>query len=849
MKEKTIKRLKTTVKQSEHALEEKEELVQMLTQKLSLQDKWKQEKVALQKRLSVMRGNVARARQERHDSNEQAEASIQQLKAELKQMERRERELQAVVDCTERDEVATFENGRYTNEIREVCMTLLTEGNVSIRKLPKVLTTVIKNLTGKVPQRLPSKTLLSSRIMMEARIVASKQVSLKSGKHLTLGLRQVAGGDAETYLTAFKESIDSLAAAITSAEEEKSVIVASLVSSIKCLMSDQAAVNGVFNRLLAQFREELLPSIIPEFDSLSTDQQQQLVEMGTFACRMHLLVNMEPAAARALHVLDITLSEGTNPHSLHSEEAGTRRVIRTAAALFTRRGSAVAGAPDMWEVFLRGKGQQKNHLVTYHGRRMNISFQNALALYFHWEDATSFLADWPADNDLIKSVRYDIKEPLYRAGCRAMGLIYALLMEPFERILKMPGNILDLNTDLERMLSSLQVWSSDGSVAMKRGSVFAVQPLDNELTAKIFGEVENAEENAFTQLAIELISAEMLIVLQRQASIQLPGGKHWEPSTPVQQMAKTVPKTNMLGECDMAVLDNLLRSKPSISSHNLETLVMWWQNKPSNYLDSLSPAERTKVLDEARRQVPSFIVSMKEKKASLQMALEEKMAMKIQSKEAKDAALRATKMRLTQDVTKWGGPWSKEEVQSRLDEIGSGQWREALLAQIRFQKTVLNSAGERHLFQESREKRKYTVEELKRNLMSILEANFNVPQIPQPGGLAYRSREERQVVVSDCRAKMLFRLKEAERKGKIEQAKSRLEEFSRRPELLVGKRVMHQCRENGNVEWFPATVSGLKEPQEEEDTNTLFNIKYDVCEELWCFPLLKDIKNNDLYLV
>ncbi|KAJ8356506.1 hypothetical protein SKAU_G00193000 [Synaphobranchus kaupii] len=802
MKEKTIKRLKTTVKQSEHALEEKEELVQMLTQKLSLQDKWKQEKVALQKRLSVMRGNVARARQERHDSKEQAEASIQQLKAELKQMERRERELQAVVDCTERDEVATFENGRYTNEIREVCMTLLTEGNVSIRKLPKVLTTVIKNLTGKVPQRLPSKTLLSSRIMMEARIVASKQVSLKSGKHLTLGLRQVAGGDAETYLTAFKESIDSLAAAITSAEEEKSVIVASLVSSIKCLMSDQAAVNGVFNRLLAQFREELLPSIIPEFDSLSTDQQQQLVEMGTFACRMHLLVNMEPAAARALHVLDITLSEGTNPHSLHSEEAGTRRVIRTAAALFTRRGSAVAG----------GTGH------------------NALALYFHWEDATSFLADWPADNDLIKSVRYDIKEPLYRAGCRAMGLIYALLMEPFERILKMPGNILDLNTDLERMLSSLQ-------------------PLDNELTAKIFGEVENAEENAFTQLAIELISAEMLIVLQRQASIQLPGGKHWEPSTPVQQMAKTVPKTNMLGECDMAVLDNLLRSKPSISSHNLETLVMWWQNKPSHYLDSLSPAERTKVLDEARRQVPSFIVSMKEKKASLQMALEEKMAMKIQSKEAKDAALRATKMRLTQDVTKWGGPWSKEEVQSRLDEIGSGQWREALLAQIRFQKTVLNSAGERHLFQESREKRKYTVEELKRNLMSILEANFNVPQIPQPGGLAYRSREERQVVVSDCRAKMLFRLKEAERKGKIEQAKSRLEEFSRRPELLVGKRVMHQCRENGNVEWFPATVSGLKEPQEEEDTNTLFNIKYDVCEELWCFPLLKDIKNNDLYLV
>lgn len=571
--------------------------------------------------------------------------------------------------------------------------------------------------------------------------------------------------------------------------------------------------------------------------------------MGTFACRMHLLVNMEPAAARALRVLDVTLSEGTNPHSLHGEEAGTRRVIRTAAALLTRRGSAVAGIPDMWEVFLKGKGQRKNHLVTYHGHRMNITFHNALALYFHWEDASSFLTDWPANNDLVKSVRYDIKEPLYRAGSRAMGLIYALIMEPFERILKMPGNILDLNIDLERMLSSLQMWSTDGSLGMKRQSVFALEPLDNELTAKVFEEVENAEENAFTQLAIELISAEMVIVLQRQASIQLPGGKHWEASSSLQEMASTVPKTNMVGECDMAVLDNLLRSKPSISGHNLETMVMWWQNKPSGYLDNLSVSEKAKVLEGARRQVPCFIEAMKAKKAALQMALEDKMTRKIKEKEEKDAALRANKFNITQEITKWGGPWSKEDVQPRLEEIDPSQRREALLAQIRFHKVVLGSTGERYLFQESREKRKYTVDDLQRNLLKILETNLSVPQMQASSGLAYRSREERQTLVSNCRAKMLFKLKEAERMGKIDQTKSRLEEFSRRPELLVGRRVMHQCREDGNVDWFPATVSGVKEPREEEGTNMMFNIKYDVCDEMWCFPLLKDIKNNDLYLV
>lgn len=77
--------------------------------------------------------------------------------------------------------------------------------------------------------------------------------------------------------------------------------------------------------------------------------------MGTFASCMHLLVNMEPAAAGAIHVLHVTLAEGNNPNSLHSDEAGTRRVTRTAAAGFTRHGLSVAGTPDTWEVFLKGR--------------------------------------------------------------------------------------------------------------------------------------------------------------------------------------------------------------------------------------------------------------------------------------------------------------------------------------------------------------------------------------------------------------------------------------------------------------------------------------------------------------
>ena len=39
--------------------------------------------------------------------------------------------------------VKTFVNGRYVNEVREYCMKLLTEYNVSVRILPGVIESVL----------------------------------------------------------------------------------------------------------------------------------------------------------------------------------------------------------------------------------------------------------------------------------------------------------------------------------------------------------------------------------------------------------------------------------------------------------------------------------------------------------------------------------------------------------------------------------------------------------------------------------------------------------------------------------------------------------------------------------
>ena len=99
----------------------------------------------------------------------QSNTTIHALKSEIT-------DLQSFLACLESNEVRTFQNGKYTQEMRECCMELLTSGNVSLRKIPVVIKTVMTHLTGKLPTRIPSQALLSDRIMTEAKIVALKQV-------------------------------------------------------------------------------------------------------------------------------------------------------------------------------------------------------------------------------------------------------------------------------------------------------------------------------------------------------------------------------------------------------------------------------------------------------------------------------------------------------------------------------------------------------------------------------------------------------------------------------------------------------------------------------------------------
>lgn len=68
------------------------------------------------------------------------------------------------------------------------------------------------------------------------------------------------------------------------------------------------------------------------------------------------------------------------------------------------------------------------------------------AVYYHNKDVVTFLDTVHGTaNDLLKAVTLDIKEKLYLAGSRALGLIPKLITSPLWRLLEEKGHILDMN--------------------------------------------------------------------------------------------------------------------------------------------------------------------------------------------------------------------------------------------------------------------------------------------------------------------------------------------------------------------------------------------------------------------
>ena len=212
----------------------------------------KSEKKKMQFKVSYLKRKYAEK-----NSNDQDQRLVDQInlyEEQLKNLEDENRELEQFVALLEENEIVTFQDGRYCDEVREVIMDLLSM-DVSMSQVNNVIKTVLKKLANKNVSKLPSMG-LKSRLLLEARWLAkcqvgrameSKnieidkgnclhgdgttkyhrkyqnfQVTTKSGRSYTIGLNEMAGGDTAATMQAFVQTLDEISETFSDVSDDES---------------------------------------------------------------------------------------------------------------------------------------------------------------------------------------------------------------------------------------------------------------------------------------------------------------------------------------------------------------------------------------------------------------------------------------------------------------------------------------------------------------------------------------------------------------------------------------------------------------------------------------------------
>ncbi|CAG2222546.1 unnamed protein product [Mytilus edulis] len=304
-------------------------------------------------------------------------------------------------------------------------------------------------------------------------------------------------------------------------------------------MSDRAATEKKFHTLLESFRIDILPDFVQNWDELSADERDVCSKMNNFFCSLHLLVNFADVCSVALGKFEKLFNKSLGAETLEADsddsevknaECGTIRLIRTCSKSFAKGVDERNGVHGGFKTYMKSIGDKVN-FIRYKHNRFNVFFQLGHTTYHHRNNIKTFLESiHGCTNRLLSSVLADIKEPLYIAGSRALGLISKLVCGPLWRKIEYSSHVFNLNELLSVLLDFLEIGKEDSSIILSGNlKPFPDQINDNDEILNELLKPDDSDE--LTVQILQSLFGVMIILLKRQAGDHLPGGKF---STPTQ---------------------------------------------------------------------------------------------------------------------------------------------------------------------------------------------------------------------------------------------------------------------------------------------------------------------------
>lgn len=734
-------------------------------------------------------------------------------------------------------EIATFENGKYNDDVR-ACVYELLSLNVGVKKVAPIVRCVLKNIAHKSVQRLPSYG-LTCQMILESLTVAQAHLgddlvegsdfitiqtdgTTKYGEHFatydfqldsgtySLGLRHIFSGSACNTLETLKEilsDIDSVQMA-----RGKEAVSSKIVKKIKNTMSDRHSAEKLFNEMLHDYRKEILPDVIENWQDLSDDERDQMTRMNNFFCGLHFLVGLAECTEETIKIWEASALENAESSQSTASvggSSGTQRLIRTACKAFHKRGSQQCGSSTLFRSYLRQHGVFKIPLAQFVGNRFNIVFYDGAGIYFLKDHIVKFIKSIHGKqaNRLLGSVLKDIENDVFLSGSRALGLVDKVVTGPLWRKLQESGcSVIDMSFTYSKMKEKFDCWSNDSS-ALIDGSARCLEDVavheDEVWTALI---QSNTSTDTLTLELLQLLFCTFSVTIQRLLVDHLPGGIYHDVTdeTLIAEVA-SVPKTNVSPERDFAILDRLLREKPNAHTVALEAIIMFSHNKTAVWLEKLENSEREKLFKAARTLSSSFKIKFKARRQEIQDRRRQDLVKRAEAN-ARKALKIVIERKLTKEIEVFGGLWaSRLEVENGLRSCNKQkEKRDALKLQINFRHKVLGQTHlNKHLFQFSHNRKQYSITQLTENLLTLIG--------------------ELEPPTDTCSDLILL--------------------TERNPEFLVGRSIRHCFQCDDELVWYNGRILSM-DPKTKE-----YQVEYEGEVDVCSFMLFDDILNGDLELL
>jgi hypothetical protein len=234
--------------------------------------------------------------------------------------------------------------------------------------------------------------------------------------------------------------------------------------------------------------------------------------------------------------------------------------------------------------FQKTKGLRYVPLKSYRCSRFNILFSNACSVFYLHEQMTLYLKSVGASNGLQRSILFDIQVPECLAGMKTLGLISKYITCPLWCVLEnKSASITDINSKYLELVTYIEDVLKNIDQFMSGNMILFEEHVQKDCMLDCL--LKTREYDGTVQTFIQVILGAICQLAKRLYKEQLPEGKHTKLD---KNKFRGVPKTSCFAESIFGQLDQLVRTKPNISTLASESSipVMFLNNKTMNWLNS-----------------------------------------------------------------------------------------------------------------------------------------------------------------------------------------------------------------------------------------------------------------------